>query len=170
MPTGRVLLCCTLVLFLTNLMDDLGEIGTVCFIFKMKLLRDSTTLRKTVSCLNVYLPCCSDTLQAPKLCAVVHTSLLHKVHLASAVILHLLRLVGDGSVLNVDARQNKVRFGGISLTWPKKNLVAYSLTILSTDPEPAVGLLWTWPKCRQLFCSGLTYISCSLLKICFLGP
>ena len=68
-----------------------------------------------MSCLNVYLPCCSDTLQAPKMCAVVHTSLLHKVHLASVVILHLLRLVGDGSVSNVEARQNEVRLGGIAI-------------------------------------------------------
>ena len=170
MPTGGVLLCGTLVPFFTNLMDDLGEIGTVCFIFKMKLLRDSTILRKTVSCLNVYLPCCSDTLQAPKMCAVVHTSLLHKVHLASVVILHLLRLVGDGSVSNVEARQNEVRLAGIAIKWPKKNLVGYSLTILSTDPEPAVGRLWTWHKCHQLFCDGLIYISCSLFKVCFLGP
>ena len=49
------------------------------------------------------------------MCAVVHTSLLHKVHLASAVILHLLRLVGDGSVSNVEARQNKIRFDRIAI-------------------------------------------------------
>ena len=115
MPTGGVLLRGTLVPFYTNLLNDLGEIATFCFTFKMKLLRDSMILCKTVSCLNVYLPCCSDTLQAPKMCAVVHTSLLHKVHLASAVILHLLRLVGDGSVSNVEARQNEVRFGGIAI-------------------------------------------------------
>ena len=52
----------------------------------MKILRTSMTPRKTVSCLNVYLPCCSDTLQAPKICAVVHTSLLQKVHNVSVVI------------------------------------------------------------------------------------
>ena len=102
-PEG-VLLCGTLVPFFTNLMDELGEIRTACFIFKMKLLRDSMILRKTVSCLNVYLPRCSNTLQAPKMCAVVHISLLHKVHTASVVILHVLRLVGDGSVSNVGAR------------------------------------------------------------------
>ena len=107
MPTGGVLLRDTLVPFFTNLMDDLGEIGPTCFIFKMKLLRDPIILCHTVSCLNVYLPCCSDTLQAPKMCAVVHTSLLHKVHMASVVILHLLRLVGDGRVSNVEARQNE---------------------------------------------------------------
>ena len=56
--------------FFINLMDDLGEIGTACFKFKMKPLRDSMILCKTVSCLNVYLPCCSDTLQLPKMCAV----------------------------------------------------------------------------------------------------
>ena len=96
-------------------------------------------LRKTVSYLNLCLPCCSDTLKAPKMCAVVHTFLLHKVHFASAVILHLLRLVGDGSVSNVEARQNEVRFGGIVIK--VAHLVEYSLTILSTDPEPAVGRL-----------------------------
>ena len=104
----------TLVPFFTNLMADLGEIGTACFTFKMKLLRDSIILCNTVSCLNVYLPCCSDTLQAPKMCAVVHTSLLHKVHMASVVILHLLRLVGDGRVSNVEARQTEVRLVGIA--------------------------------------------------------
>ena len=96
-------------------MTDLGEIVTACFTFKMKLLRDSIILWNTVSsCLNVYLPCSSETLQAPKMCAVVHTSLLHKVHMASVVILHLLRLVGDGRVSNVEARQNEVRFVAIA--------------------------------------------------------
>ena len=114
MPTG-VLLQGTFVPFFTNFMDDLGEIGTVSFIFKMKVLRTSMTPRKTVSCLNVYLPCCSDTLQAPKICAVVHTSLLHKVHIVSVVILHLLRLAGDGSVSYVEARQKEVRLAGIAI-------------------------------------------------------
>ena len=85
------------------------------FIFKMKVLRTSMTPRKTVSCLNVYLPCCSDTLQAPKICAVVHTSLLHKVHIVSVVILHLLRLAGDGSVSYVEARQKEVRLAGTAI-------------------------------------------------------
>ena len=81
----------------------------------MKVFRTSRTSRKTGSCLNVYLPCCSDTLQAPKICAVVHTSLLHKVHIVSVVILHLLRLAGDGSVSYVEARQKEVRFVGIAI-------------------------------------------------------
>ena len=105
----------TLVPFFSDFMDDLEEIRTACFIFKMKLLRDSTILCKTVSCLNVYLPCCRDTLQAPKMCAVVHMSLLHKVYTASEVILHILRLVGDGSVSNVEARQTKVRLVCIAI-------------------------------------------------------
>ena len=105
----------TLVPFFTNLMNDLGEIGTVCFIFKRKILRDSMILCKTVICPNVYLPCFSDTLQAPKMCVVVHTPLLHKVHTASLVILHLLRLVGDRSVSDVEARQNEVRLAGIAI-------------------------------------------------------
>ena len=78
----------------------------------MKLLTTSMTSRKTVSCLNVYLLCCGDTLQAPKICAVVHTSLLHKVHIVSVVILHLLRLTRDGSVSYVEARQKEVRLAG----------------------------------------------------------
>ena len=41
-----------------------------------------------------------DTLQAPKICAVVHTSLLHKVHIVSVVILYLLRLAGDGRLIS----------------------------------------------------------------------
>ena len=89
--------------------------GTASYIFKMKVLRASMTLQKTESCLNVYLPCCSDTLQALKICAVVHTSLLHRVHMASVVILHLLRLVGDGSVSYVEARQKEVRLAGIAI-------------------------------------------------------
>ena len=51
MPAGGVLLCGTLVPLFTNLMNDLGEIGTACFIFKIKLLRDSMILCKRVSCL-----------------------------------------------------------------------------------------------------------------------
>ena len=73
------------------------------------------TSRKTMWCQNVYLPCCSDTSQGPKICAVVHTSLLHKVHIVSVVILHLLRLAGDGSVSYVEARQKEVRLAGIAI-------------------------------------------------------
>ena len=105
MITGGVYLQDTLAPFCTNLMDDSGDIGTGWFIFKMKHLRDSIVLCKTVSCLNVYLPCCSiAALQAPKMFVVVHTSLLHKVHTAFVVILHLLRLVDDVRVSNVEAR------------------------------------------------------------------
>ena len=86
---------------------------TACFTFKMKYLRDSMTLCKTVPCLNIYLPCCSDTLQAPQMCGVLHKSLLHKVHIASVVILHLLRLVSDGRVSKVEARQSEVRLADI---------------------------------------------------------
>ena len=62
-----------------------------------------------VSCLNVYLTCCSDTFQAPKLCV------------ASVVILHLLRLVGDGRVSNVEARQNGLRLTSIAIKVVQKN-------------------------------------------------
>ena len=53
--------------------------------------------------------------QVPKMCVVVYTSLLHKVHTASVVILHLLRLLGDESMSNVEARQNEVRLAGIAI-------------------------------------------------------
>ena len=66
-PAGGVLLRGTFVPFLTNFIDDLGEIGNVSFIFKMKVLRTAMTSHKAVSCLNVYLLCCSDTLQAVNL-------------------------------------------------------------------------------------------------------
>ena len=112
MPTGELLWRDTLVPFFTNLMDDLEEIGTACFIFKMKLPGDSIILCNKVSCLNVYLPYCSDTSQAHKVCAIVHTCLLYKVHMALGVILHLLRLVGNGRVSNVEAGQNEVRLAG----------------------------------------------------------
>ena len=58
---------------------------------------------------------CISPLQPPKMYAVVHTSLLHKVHTASVVILHLLRLVVDGSVSNVEAKQIEVRLAGIAI-------------------------------------------------------
>ena len=89
--------------------------GTVSFIFKMKVLRASMTFPKTVSYLNVYLPCLSYTLQAPKICAVVHTSSLDRVHMASVVILNLLRLVRDGSVSYVEARQKEGRLAGTAI-------------------------------------------------------
>ena len=73
------------------------------------------TFEKTVPFLNVYPPCCSDTLQTPKMCAVVHASVLHKVHTASVVILYLLRLVSDSRVSNVEAKQNEVRLVGIAI-------------------------------------------------------
>ena len=66
-----------------------------------------------MSCLNVYLPWSSDTLQAPKICSVLHRSLLHRVHLVSVVIFHLLRLVGDRSELYVEARQTE----GSKISW-----------------------------------------------------
>ena len=43
-----------------------------------------------------------------KLPLVVHASLLHKVHTASAVIFHLLSLAGDRNVSYVEARQKEV--------------------------------------------------------------
>ena len=59
--------------------------------------------------------CISPLQQVPKMCVVVYTSLLHKVHMASVVILHLLRLLGDESMSNVEARQNEVRLAGIAI-------------------------------------------------------
>ena len=59
--------------------------------------------------------CISPLLQVPKMCVVVYTSLLHKEHTASVVILHLLRLLGDESMSNVEARQNEVRLAGIAI-------------------------------------------------------
>ena len=115
MPFGGLLLWGTFAPFFINFIDVLAGIGTASLIFEMKVSRAAMTWCKTVSCLNVYLPWSSDTLQAPKTCAVVHTSLLHRVHLVSVVILHLLRLVGDGSVSYVETRQKKVRLAGIAI-------------------------------------------------------
>ena len=39
--------------------------GTASFKFEIKILRASTTLSKTVFCLNIYLPCFSDTCFPP---------------------------------------------------------------------------------------------------------
>ena len=47
------------------------------------------------------------------MCAVVHTSLLHRVHMVSAFILQFLRLIGDESVSYVEARKKEVRLAGI---------------------------------------------------------
>ena len=115
MPTGGLLLQSTFFPFLTNFIDASAEVGTVSFMFEMKVLRAAMTWRKTVSCLNVYLPWSRDTLQTPKICAVAHRSLLHRVHMVSVVILHPLRLVGDGSVSYVEARQKEVRLAGIAI-------------------------------------------------------
>ena len=145
----------------------LAEIGTASFIFEMKVLRAGMTWCKTVSCLNVYFPCSSDTLQAPKICAAVHTCLMPQVHVVSVVILHLLRLVGDGSVSYVEARQKEVRSDGIAIKETEKSLAQHSSSILSTGPEPAVGQLSRSHKSHRLFCSGLKYISSNVLKICY---
>ena len=65
-------------------------------------------------------------MQAPKICAVVHTSLLHRVHMTCcsvgfmALTLHILRLAGDGSVSYVEARQKRVRLAGIAVKEPPK--------------------------------------------------
>ena len=73
MPTGEILLRDTFVPFFKNVIDILAEIGTTTFTFKIKVLKASITLCKTVLCLNISLSCCSDTLQALKKCAVTHT-------------------------------------------------------------------------------------------------
>ena len=51
---------------------------------------------------------------------VVHTSLLHKVNIVSVVILHLLRLAGDGNVSYVEARQKEIRLAGIAIEEPQE--------------------------------------------------
>ena len=66
-------------------------------------------LCKTVPYLNVYLPCCSDTLQVPAIYAVENTSSHHKGNTASVVIPHIFRLVNDCGEPYVEARLNKVR-------------------------------------------------------------
>ena len=114
MHDGGLLLRGTFTPFFRNFIDVLAEIGTASLIFEMKVLRAAITWRKTVSWLNGYLPRSSDTLQAPKKYEVVHTSLLHRVHMVSVVILHL-RLVVDGSVSYAEARQKEVRLAGIAI-------------------------------------------------------
>ena len=56
-----------------------------------------------------------ETNDRPLFATLVHTSLLHRVHMVSVVILHLLSLVGDGSVSYVEARQKEVRLAGIAI-------------------------------------------------------
>ena len=57
--------------------------------------------------LEVVIPC--------KLLKYVSISFLHRVHMASVAILHLLRLVGDGSVLYVEGRKKEVGLAGIAI-------------------------------------------------------
>ena len=85
----------------------------------MNVLRASVTICNPVSGLNVYLPCCSDTLQ-PIICAAVYTSLMHLVHMASVVILCRLRLVGEKSVSYVEARQKEVALTRINIKEPQE--------------------------------------------------
>ena len=47
-------------------------------------------------------------------------SFLHKVYMASVVILHFLRLVGNESLSNVEARQKEVKLAGIAIKEAKK--------------------------------------------------
>ena len=63
--------------------------------------------------LIVYLLCCGDTLQTLKIYAVVSTSILDMVHMASVLILNLLRLVGDRNESYEEAGQKEVRLLGI---------------------------------------------------------
>ena len=84
-------------------MDDLGEIGTAWFIFKLILYMIVLGMIKMILCMivsamNVNLPCCSYTLQAPK-----------------KFILHLLTLVGDTRVPDVEAGQDEVILAGIAI-------------------------------------------------------
>ena len=58
--------------------------------------------------------------------------------MVSVVILHLLWLVGDGSVSYVEARQKEVRQLALPSKKPKKSLAEYSSSIFSIGPEPAV--------------------------------
>ena len=109
-----------LLLFFANI-DDLPKIRTAGFIFKMKVLLALMALHKTILCVNIYFPCSSDTLQAPKIHAVVHTSILHKVHLESVVILHLLKLVGHESVSYVAAEQKEVGLDDIAIKETQNN-------------------------------------------------
>ena len=51
---------------------------------------------------------------APFLCSSTYI-LTDRVLMVSVIILHLLRLVGDGSVLYVEARQKEVRLAGIAI-------------------------------------------------------
>ena len=65
-------------LLFSNFRDDVAGIGTVFFTFEMKVLTASKTSHKTVSCLDVYLPRCSNTLETLKICAEIQTSLVAK--------------------------------------------------------------------------------------------
>ena len=72
-------------------------------------------MQDSVSCLNVYLPSYKDTLQAPKICAVVRASLLHRMHMTLVIILYLSKLTGDGSVSYVEDGQNQVRLARFAI-------------------------------------------------------
>ena len=71
--------------------------------------------------MNVYLPCRRDALEVPKKCAVKHTTLLYMEYMASVVILHLVRLVGDGRMPYVEAKQRELRLAGIVYKMDREN-------------------------------------------------
>ena len=73
------------------------------------------------------------------MCRAVHTSVLHRVHMASVVILHLQMLVGDASVSYVEARQKEVRLAGI----PIKKVQEVLLNIVYPSCPLTLTCSWT---------------------------
>ena len=70
-------------------------------------------------------------------CEALFLLFLHKVYMASVVILHFLRLVGNESLSNVEARQKEVKLAGIAIKEAKKVLLnifhpSCTLTLTST--------------------------------------
>ena len=62
--------------------------------------------------------------------------------MASVVVLHLLRLVGDRCVLYVEAKQKELRLACMPSKSPKEIIAEHYSSILSTEPQPAVGKLF----------------------------
>ena len=68
-------------------------------------------------------------------CQALFLLFLHKVYMASVVILHFLRLVGNESLSNVEARQKEVKLAGIAIKEAKKSLAEHISSILYTNPH-----------------------------------
>ena len=98
--------CLTLVPFI-NKFDKILFFAHHQFYTANKSFNNETVFWRTTLCLKVYLLWFNATLHAPKIWAVVQTSFLQSVHLASVGTFHCPTLLGEGRIFKVEARQKE---------------------------------------------------------------